>query len=1100
MKKSLRLILSVMAITILSQCDLLAWSEPTQITTTGGASAPSLIQDSSGKYWVAFSYSGDVHISSSLDGIVWSTPTDITNWGNCSWSSLIQDAGGIYRLAFGAGSAEPYKIYVMSSSDGLGWSSPVQVPTVGTSFEPCIIEDSNGKYWLTYNTYWGIYITSSDDFVNWDSSTEVVSGFMAGPSLIQDSAGKYWVAYYYHGGNWPVYITSSSNGTSWDSPIEIVSGQDDGYYNARNPELIQDSTGTYWMTYGTVDQGGKHDIALISSLDGVSWGSPVIVAGGDSDDGYTSSIIQDVSGMYWVVFPSDRSGAWNLWITSITAQEIGLFAYWKFDEGSGFIAGDSSGNGKDGIIDGATWTTGKIGDALSFDGFDDWVDVPDDISTKHITLEAWIYPTGFDDGPGDQGNAIIQRSTGGAGAPGDRSWSWRLRIMPRSHLAQFQAAGPNTGVGSVVAPTALVQNRWYHLAATYDGNVMKIYVDGEVKATNSNLDGPLETYHLIPVAIGCLEGWGLQHFQGIIDEVRVYGRALASEEVAQHAGYILGVISGVVTLDDVPLAGVPVYLLPAMGPGRWNSQVYDNMALGIQDDPANYALQTRQTTDAGYYQFAGISVGEYEVAACPTECPAELELRRANLAGAEVTVDFDMWGIDQQYNVTCWGSYPRPSTGESTVITYWIDPSLGPAWNKAIRYGLELWSQISRDCDGSSVPYMLLAASPKDIADIRFLPGSLPANKGAGTSLAGLPEWVAHWLLFQRNLIFVVFNTENLHSILAFGTDESPEPRTWGIAGVDSETRWVQYYIDHDIGGQICMDQVRVAVHEIGHALGLGEAPDIRQYSIMRSEAWSNNEWGRFLGWGDIVGIHKLYTSTATASPLAIIATCPVDLFVQDPQGHTIDKWHSSIPDSWYSEVDQDGEGSLDDSIVVQTPVDGVYSIEVIAEAGISPETEAAFSLYVCGAQGSVQLVSESPISQLPREFWIAREGGKIAYDLAVFEPPVSNVKFVLKKGRIVPIKFHIVDCLGAIVNEQRNINLEVTGPAPSGDTSTYIFSLADDTLKFDPFEWPPHYVAIFDSKSYPVVHGECYAATAKEDGAPIGSIRFEVIEPNAQR
>lgn len=557
MKKSLRLILSAMAITILSQGSLLAWSGPTQITT--GGTAPSLIQYSSEKYWVAFSYGGDVYMANSPDGITWGTPTKITNWGNCSLSTLIQDAGGIYRLAFGAGSAEPYKIYVMSSFDGVNWSSPVQVPTAGTSFEPCIIQDSNGKYWLTYNTYWGIYITSSDDFVNWGSSTNIVSGFMAGSWLIQDSAGKYWVAYYYHGGNWPVYITSSSNGTSWDSPIEIVSGQDDGYYNARNPELIQDSTGTYWMTYDTVDQGGKHDIALISSLDGVSWGSPVIVAGGDSDDGYTSSIIQDVSGMYWVVFPSDRSGAWNLWITSITAQEIGLFAYWKFDEGSGFIAGDSSGNGKDGIIDGAIWTTGKAGNALSFDGFDDWVDVPDDISTKHITLEAWIYPTGVYD-IGDQGSPIITKETGRGTPPWSESFAWRLRITPHTHKLQLQCFTPTgEGGGSAVSDTELQMGKWYHVAGTYDGTETRVYINGNLEGSYvAPISEPLVTSTL-PTGIGHLPNWSVQWFQGIIDEVRVYNRALTTQEIAEHA-------EGAPTIDlsvsniEVAQASAPSYL------------------------------------------------------------------------------------------------------------------------------------------------------------------------------------------------------------------------------------------------------------------------------------------------------------------------------------------------------------------------------------------------------------------------------------------------------------------------------------------------------------------------------------------------------------
>ena len=69
-----------------------------------------------------------------------------------------------------------------------------------------------------------------------------------------------------------------------------------------------------------------------------------------------------------------------------------------FDEGSGTIAKDESGYGNDGIIHGATWTTGISGKALSFDGIDDYIDCGNDASldiADEITIEAWMYPYGL---------------------------------------------------------------------------------------------------------------------------------------------------------------------------------------------------------------------------------------------------------------------------------------------------------------------------------------------------------------------------------------------------------------------------------------------------------------------------------------------------------------------------------------------------------------------------------------------------------------------------------------------------------------------------------------------------------------------------------
>lgn len=208
----------------------------------------------------------------------------------------------------------------------------------------------------------------------------------------------------------------------------------------------------------------------------------------------------------------------------------GFEAFWSFDEGSGEIAHDCSVNGNDGQIYGAAWTIGKVGNALSFDGSDDWVDVPDDISPEHITITAWIYPTGFDDGVGDNGNPIITKETGAGVPPWSESFAWRLRITPREHLLQFYAF-TNTGGTEAVSTTVLQTNTWYYVAATYDGEAAKLYVKVILEDTNiSSSPGPLVTTSL-PTAIGHLEGWSTQWFEGIIDELCIYDTALSETEI-----------------------------------------------------------------------------------------------------------------------------------------------------------------------------------------------------------------------------------------------------------------------------------------------------------------------------------------------------------------------------------------------------------------------------------------------------------------------------------------------------------------------------------------------------------------------------------------
>jgi len=82
--------------------------------------------------------------------------------------------------------------------------------------------------------------------------------------------------------------------------------------------------------------------------------------------------------------------------TAADTIDPSLVGLWHFDEGSGTTATDSSESGNTGtLINGPVWTTGKVGGALSFDGTDDYVSVPDSDSldiTNQLTIDLWVKP------------------------------------------------------------------------------------------------------------------------------------------------------------------------------------------------------------------------------------------------------------------------------------------------------------------------------------------------------------------------------------------------------------------------------------------------------------------------------------------------------------------------------------------------------------------------------------------------------------------------------------------------------------------------------------------------------------------------------------
>ena len=205
----------------------------------------------------------------------------------------------------------------------------------------------------------------------------------------------------------------------------------------------------------------------------------------------------------------------------------GLVSYWSFDEGSGTTASDSSGNGNNGtLVNGPSWiTSGQIAGALSFDGIDDYVAFASQPQST-ISISAWVYAQAT---PGNVFPRIIDMPgyvlfLAEPSAPGSNPMSLGFRSRRSTQDGQW-----NTPANSIA------YNSWNHVAAVYDSsstsNNADLYING-VKQNISKITSPHGTQTanggagIIGNRIPLNRGW-----DGLIDELRVYNRALSASEI-----------------------------------------------------------------------------------------------------------------------------------------------------------------------------------------------------------------------------------------------------------------------------------------------------------------------------------------------------------------------------------------------------------------------------------------------------------------------------------------------------------------------------------------------------------------------------------------
>jgi hypothetical protein len=208
-----------------------------------------------------------------------------------------------------------------------------------------------------------------------------------------------------------------------------------------------------------------------------------------------------------------------LFTVTIQAQQVinkGLVSYWTFNKAdiNGKTANDVFGK-NDGEIKGCKQVKGKYGEALEFDGSSNYVEVPDDASLQlweTYTLEAWVFQTE------SRSNRIIDKITAGT-ADGPH-----LDTYPGTTLRSCAGACFSTAKSYSL-------DEWHHVAMTFDKGKVVLYLDGEADGggdTNSPLAG-----NKLSLKIGA-DSAGANLFKGVIDEVRVYNRALSANEIKQN--------------------------------------------------------------------------------------------------------------------------------------------------------------------------------------------------------------------------------------------------------------------------------------------------------------------------------------------------------------------------------------------------------------------------------------------------------------------------------------------------------------------------------------------------------------------------------------
>jgi predicted GH43/DUF377 family glycosyl hydrolase len=467
----------------------------------------------------------------------------------------------LYYTGCGSGGCQ---IALALSHDGKHYTKYGTGPVAPAYRCPAVIyDDATGIFHMWYN--WGAFdigYATSTDGINWTPYNPVNPGqwgyivFQGTPGTFDQGGVTHMDVIYYADRYWMYYLAkptsqyagllvglaTSPDGINWTQhPEPVLTPGETWDFWGGSTSLVQSLyrpsavvvDDTMYLYYGGTDDhvaypAHNYDIGLaFSPLTG--------------PDGHVE-LEQDFNPAEYTARPDTiawyhmNEGPFEPNYPGEYASLDPTLAWYHFNEGTGTTAFDSGGTvNDDGTLNGPTWTTGLYDSGLSFDG-DDRVTVSNSAELnpqEALTIEAWVNPA-----VNKQNNYVVIKMTPGTG---DYAYGLKLENSETgySEIWAFIVNASGTLYWAKGAP-AVPLGTWTHVAMTYemdptDPTHVKLYMNGaEVPYRQSD---PIPAGTLIrtntgPLNIGVIPVSTPRYYQGVMDEVRIMGRALTAAEIA----------------------------------------------------------------------------------------------------------------------------------------------------------------------------------------------------------------------------------------------------------------------------------------------------------------------------------------------------------------------------------------------------------------------------------------------------------------------------------------------------------------------------------------------------------------------------------------